>query len=422
MKKIYFFACMAAALTLFTACDDYNERNFPGYDEANNPANLANYTYTLTAADFTTIANSIKKPVNDSISAERAKFKIAKNRADSAVIEDEIKRLQLRLTTDPVYVAATEVANNRYFSAAWPAQTAIPHLLNQKYTLSDPKSSVKVTYDFADGGDTTAIAATHKYTLTDEDYTAMGTATNQPGQYKNFSAAIPTTFYLNAYLKTKNPYATVNDKRMVRYKYFNKVAVNQYRIMTYDGKDWKSDKTDQFLLTTGKKWVFDPTIYIVQVVNDRTKDANGLPGNMSNMYSVIVHNVWNNPDLNKYVSSFKNDEYYYGASAYQGNFSFQYSVREGTPYLDAALKALGTEDEKISFMFNRVNEAIIIYLKYAYPDAKPVTSEGLDQYFAVTFRVYERYMSGTSTNNYQAIFQCTSADPLEFKFIERKKL
>lgn len=421
MKKIYIIATMALA-TIFTACEDFNEKNFPGYDENIGPVNLTHYEYTLTAADYVTIANAIKKPVNDSINAEKAKLKTAKNKADSAVIEAEITRLNLRLTTESEFINATSIANNKYFSSALSSQSAIPLLLNQKYLYSDPKSSVKVTFDYVDGTDTASIAANQKYSLTDDDYTAMGTGVNQPGQYKNFSAAMNTTFYLNAFLKSKNPYAVKNDKRMVRYKYYDKTTFSQYRVFNFNGTDWESSKTEQYLFTQNKKWLFDPTIYIVQISNDRTKDENGLPGNMSNMYSVIVHHVWNDPELNKYVSSYKNDEYYFGASAYQGNFSFQYSVREGTPYLDADLKALSNEEDKIKFMFNRANQAIILYLKHAYPDAKPITNEGLDQFYAVTFRVYERYPSGTSTNNYQAIFQCTKASPAEFKFIERVKL
>lgn len=421
MKKIYYLLSIVA-LILFTACEDFNEKNFPGYDEAAKPTNLASYTYTLTAADYTTIANAIKKPVTDSISAEKTKLKAAKTKADSMSIEAEIARLNLRLTTDPIYVNATEIANNRYFSSSLISKDAIPLLLNQKYIYSDAKSSVKVTFDFVNGGDTTLIPANKKFTLTDEDYVAMGTGVNQPGQFKNFSNAISPISYLNNYLKTKNPYAQKKDVCLVRYKYYNKSTQVQYRLFTFDGTDWKSEKTEQYLFTMNKKWLFDPTIYIVQITNDRSKDVDGLPGNMLNMYSVIVHAVWKNENLKKYVSSYMNDEYYYGASAYQGNFSFQYSTREGAPYLDLDLKALQSEEAKINFMFNRANEAIIIYLKYAYPDAKPVTGDGLDQFFAVTFRVYERYASSNSTNNYQAIFQCTGSNPATFKFIERKKL
>ncbi len=421
MKKTIYILSIFAAL-LLVSCENFNEKNFPGYDEAAAPTNLQSYSYTLTPADYTIIANAIKKPVTDSISVEKAKLKNAKTKADSTIIDTEIKRLELRLTTAPVYVNATEIANNKYFSSLLVSKDAIPLLLNQKYSYADIKSSVKVTFDFVNGGDTTSIPANKKFILTEADYLAMGTGVNQPGQFKNFSANIAPQGYINNYLKSKNPYASKNEVCMVRYVYFNKTAQAQYRLFIFDGVDWKSSKTEQYLFAASKKWLFDPTIYIVQVTNDRTKDADGLPGNMTNLYSVIVHNVWNNENLKKFVSSFKNDEYYYGASAYQGNFSFQYSTREGSLYNDLDLKALQSEEAKIDFMFNRANEAIIIYLKYTYPDAKPITTDGLDQFFAVTFRVYERYASSTTTNNYQAIFQCTGANPATFKFIERKKI
>ena len=69
MEKIYFIATLALA-TIFTACEDFNEKNFPGYDEAAKPANLVNYKYELVSSDYATIGNAVKKPIDEKIAKQ----------------------------------------------------------------------------------------------------------------------------------------------------------------------------------------------------------------------------------------------------------------------------------------------------------------------------------------------------------------
>lgn len=422
MKKIYFILSLAATALLSSCSEDFNEHNFSGYKDASNPTNVVTYNYTLTDADYSTIGNSIKQPVTDSISAYKSQLKTATH-ADSITLNAAIDRLDKKQKTDSVYIKATYIGDNKILNSKLKGKDYLPILLNKKYTYVDKESIIKITYDNVDNGDTLSIPATSRFTLAAADYIQMGTGTNQPGQYKNMSSSIASIMtYLNTYLKTKCPYAVSGDVKSVGYIYYdsNKTTKKQYRILTFDGQNW-GGTTEQYVFN-GSEWVFDPTVYIVQTSNDKTTDADKLPGNMKNMFSVIVHSVWSNEALKKYVSSYKNDEYYYGASAYQGNFSFQYSVREAKPYSDAELIALSTESDKIKLMFNRLNDAIIIYLKYTYPNSKPVTSDGLNQYYVVTYKVYEKYPSSSSTNTYQSKFQCTGSNPATFKFIERKKL
>lgn len=392
MKKIYLLAVLATVLCSLVSCEDFNEKNFPGYDQAAVPKNLVSYTYTLVDADYSTIS--------------KAALALAKTKADS--------------------VKATAIGKNKFFVDTIPANKYLPLLLNTKYLYADANSTAMVTYNYNIPYDTTKIDAANKYILADEDYVAMGTASNQPGKFKNFSSSIDPNFYIPIWLKTKFLYAKSGEVKMVRYKYYVSSSVTNIipEVYIFDGTVWAkykslTQKTDQCLYS-GKFWVFDPTIYITQTSNDRSVDTNGYPANMQNMFSVIVHAVKADPNIAKYISSYKNDEYYYGASAYQGNFSFEYTKREASPYSDEALKALSSETDKINLMFTRVNEAIIIYLKYAYPTLKAKTDDGFDQYLSITFKVYEKYPSGTTTNTYQAKFQCT--DIGSFKFIERKKL
>ena len=248
MKKIYLIVSVAL-LALFTSCEDYNQKNFPELDLAANPVNLVTINYEMTAADFTTIANAIKKPVTDSIAARKIDLANAKTKVDSTAINAEITRLNGRLTSAPVYINATKIDQNKYFDETLKAKDYLPILLAPKFSNVDPNSSVKVTYDMVNQNDTSAILPTNKIILADADYLQMGAATDQPGKSLYFTPKMNIMYYLNIYLKSKCPYAGVNETRMVRYK-FNSATTIQYRVLTFNGTDWKC-ASSQFALKKG---------------------------------------------------------------------------------------------------------------------------------------------------------------------------
>lgn len=248
MKKIYLIVSVAL-LALFTSCEDYNQKNFPELDLAANPVNLVTINYEMTAADFTTIANAIKKPVTDSIAARKTDLANAKTKVDSTAINAEITRLNGRLTSAPVYINATKIDQNKYFDETLKAKDYLPILLAPKFSNVDANSSVKVTYDMVNQNDTSAIITSNKLTLTDADYLQMGAGTDQPGKSLYFTPKMNIMYYLNIYLKSKSPYASVNETRMVRYK-FNSATTIQYRVLTFNGTDWKCANS-QFALKKG---------------------------------------------------------------------------------------------------------------------------------------------------------------------------
>lgn len=243
MKKINLIAILAV-LTIFTACQDNNTPYIPN--------NVVIVNYELTSADYTAIANAIKKPVTDSIAAQKVLLANAKTKADSTTISTLIGALNTRLVTLAVYVNASKVDANKYFDGTLRAKDYVPYLLALKYLYVDPNSVVKVTYDLVNAADTTSITAAYKITLSDAEYTQMGVYTNQPGKSLCFSAVMPVMTYLSSYLKTKFPYAAANDVRMVRYKFSSPTGiVVQYRILKFNGTDWKC-ATDQYAFKKGK--------------------------------------------------------------------------------------------------------------------------------------------------------------------------
>lgn len=279
MKKIIYFASFVALAT-FSACQDFNEKNFSELDLAARPTNVVSLAYELVPSDYTLIANAIKKPITDSITAKKIELKNATNAADSATIDSVLKAMNDRLSNYPVYKNATKLDQNKFFNTVLKAKDYLPYLLTQKYPYIDANSSIKITYDLADAGDTLAIATVNKITITDADYISMGTATGQPGKLNYFTPAMPVTFYLNTFLKNKFPYALVNEVRMVRYLLNTTTAkLNQYRVMTFNGTEWRN-ATDQFSFKKGK-WL---DVLILKGLFDNMGDFKAI--------SVVGEQIW----------------------------------------------------------------------------------------------------------------------------------
>lgn len=258
MKKIYIIATMALA-TIFTACEDFNEKNFPGYDEAAKPANLVNYKYELVSSDYATIGNAVKKPIdekiakqNDLIKNKEQELKNADNATDSLRIKNELIELKVvvndsisKLKLDPLYITGEAISKNKYFDDIIPASDFVPYLLSTKYKYADAKSTAIITFNFKAPYDTTAISSANKYALTDDDYIAMGTTSGMPGQYKNFSSSINPDFYIPIWLGTKFPYAKAGDVKLIRYKFYVSSTVTNVvpGIYLHDGTKWKAYNT-----------------------------------------------------------------------------------------------------------------------------------------------------------------------------------
>ena len=161
MKKQYcIYGLFAAALTL-GACD-YNEDNFPGFDELAHPQHVWSDTITLAANDYKNVA--------------------------------ELKANQdLALSKDPEggsYEAALKaVSSNKFFTEDAPAAWYLPAFIAQKYPYMDNKSKVTVHYsEFANLPDyVTKLAGAKNYTLDSDDYKVVW------GEGQNVSFISPST-------------------------------------------------------------------------------------------------------------------------------------------------------------------------------------------------------------------------------------
>lgn len=269
MKKIYYLVSLAI-LTIFTSCD-YNEKNFPGFDQAAIPTNVASYTYALTSADYTAIGTKFTKIYTDSVSALKTQLKAATTKADSDVINTNITRITTKLNSDSTLVAANAIATNKLFMSSPQASSLIATFLSTKYPYVDANSSVNI--NFNQSYDTTKIAAANKFTLKNYDYEIMGKATSsQPGYAHDFSATIDPNFYIPIFLKDSFPFSIKSDLKIVRYRYYASSKITQIATLyLFDGSNWVNYNTTSQLTKSfvfrGGKWL-DLLIYKEGFVKD----------------------------------------------------------------------------------------------------------------------------------------------------------
>lgn len=239
------------------------------------------------------------------------------------------------------------------------------------------------------------VPATGFMVLDPADYTAMGQS------YPNLSKAEP---FLSIWLKNKLPYAADGDTKYVFWNnYANATTTLKCSAYKFNGSEWEADnfvveETNQFV-RNGGKWIYDPNVTI-------TLPA-GKSQPMSTLYfQACVDWVFQNickplgdTDIKSgkfYISSYGNNEYYSGTSAYQGNIDLRASAAkaqypaEYENMTDEAVVAL----EKKRFM----EEVMPGALGMIHPDAKPL--DGIDVLYTVNFAVYDG-----ATTNYTAVFK-----------------
>jgi hypothetical protein len=411
-KTLYSLITGLMLVVLLSSCSKFNDQ-FDGLDAKTLPTNVASYTYTLVDADYTAIATAVNKVANDSITMLNNQLKTASS-ADSVTIKADIARIK----ADPAYVNAVYVGANKFFNSTLQAKDYVPYLLNLYYLYADKGSVMNATYNIVDMGDTLAIPASSKFTLTSDDYFQMGNGVNQPGQYNNMSSLIPVLRYLNSFLKVKCPYAVAGDIKMVRYVYYdtNKITAKQYRVLTFDGLNWQA-AAEQYNYT-GTEWLYDPTVKLTMVKAD---------------YQLMVDYVLATPAIAVFAHPFyKNEEYYWGFASRYSNTSFRLSYRN--PYftgtyvqpvtIDPELNALTTTEAKVALMWDRLKGGMEKFAQLRFPLAVPNVS-GIDVFYKLKTFVYYPTGVGGASEYHEYTFQCMtpgSAGILPtFKFISEKK-
>ena len=232
--------------------------------------------------------------------------------------------------------------------------------------------------------------------LSHSDYQAMGQ------NYDNLSGEGPAT-YLPIFMKQKYPYAQAEDAHFVVYYYYNgSETVTRCDQYAFNGTEWVlnngvATETAQFV-RNGGKWMYDPNVTI-------TLPAGRGIAISTLYYQTCVDWVKNNvPDGAAYVSSYGNNEYYSGTSAYQGNVDLRPTAAK-TQY--AGYSSM-TDEEVVALEKQRFEtEVLPAALAILHPDAVPVS--GLEVLFTINFYYYD----GT-TKPATIIYEVTG--PAQFTF------
>ncbi len=267
---------------------------------------------------------------------------------------------------------------------------------------SEEESAV---YSFTDGK---WAPAKNVVVVQASDYAAMGVS--------NFSSS-NVGEYLPTFLKDAFPYAAKDDVKYVVCKYYdsaNKVTVPQHcERAVYDGEAWTVNTiqtlSDKFALN-GSTWVYDPSVTI-----DLPRD--GKPQFSKDFYQACVNWVYENIDVPEfgaediksgkgYVTSYGNNEYYSGASAYQCNVD----LRAGEAKKQCPKGWEGMSDEEIvaEMKVHFEKQVCPAVLHELYPDQMP--GNGVDLYYYINFVAYD----GSDNNNYTATYLVTAKG--EFKY------
>ena len=239
--------------------------------------------------------------------------------------------------------------------------------------------------------------------LQPEDYTAMGQS------HANLSGTLPVEL-LPTYMANNYPYANEDDEMIVAYKYYaNRVTSVQATQLVYGEQGWAVNNkvVDQFNKLQGE-WQFDPSVKLSLLTKGSAE--------CKLFYQTCVDWVYQNIDVPLgstdiksgvgYVTSYGNNEYYCGTSAYQSNIDLRPSaaISQYAKGYEGMSDDEVVELEKKRFCYEVCPGALSIL----YPDAKAV--EGIDVLYTIDFNVYTG-----STTAYQGVWKVVG--PAKFEFV-----
>lgn len=251
---------------------------------------------------------------------------------------------------------------------------------------ASPKAAIKVKsekrYAYFKLREDGTFEATDIVAIQPSDYTAMG-------QTEGSFSSPKQDVYIPLYLANNYPYAVEGDSVLVGYLcYANKVT--SWRVDEYVFTDsWAKTeyfiaKTDQFR-KSDKVWALDPTLeldyraktaetqafyqYCCNWVYDNKDVPMGAPARDNEGVIVTTDIVLINgakPKGDYWVSSYGNNEFYTGSSAYYGNMDWRPSAcRSG--FTAAGMGDL-SDDEILAKLKENTGEVFAAVLGYVYPE------------------------------------------------------
>lgn len=231
------------------------------------------------------------------------------------------------------------------------------------------------------------------------------------GRYNTLTAA-QADANLPIFLKVNYPYATADTQKYVVYnEYKTGYVARQY---IYDGSEWAENDgieqtTLQFVRKDGR-WLADPSVVITLPIGKNQELS-------MQYYQACCDWVYENIDVPLgstsitsgfgYVTSFGNNEYYTGASAYQGNVDLR-ADKAVAQYPDGY--AGMSDAEVVALMKKRFEEEVMpAVLAKFHPDLAPM--DGVQVTLTLVFGTYDG-SNRTETARWEVVA------PGEFKFLD----
>lgn len=232
----------------------------------------------------------------------------------------------------------------------------------------------------------------HAICLSMADYEEIG---GNPGKYYNFDDNAPAQAYMPQFLAKHAGYALDGDTCTVIFRQYdggNQVGNEQY-VYHVASNLWQycdliREETRPYGFN-GTEWNYNPSVTIILEVGKNIAES-------STFYQAIVD--WVADNYPEYVTSYGNNDYYYGSSAYQNNFDFRVSAWQG----QGTYPGMGSE-ELTALMWERLPQSFPHALEVLYPNAAPV--EGMDVFYTIQFGIYDGAGTTTYTIQYKVVGQ-----------------
>ena len=240
------------------------------------------------------------------------------------------------------------------------------------------------------------------------DYKVMGSS------YTSFGSSFSAETYLPIYLASNKPYAQEGDTQIVAYHYYDssaktttvKAVEYQYVGGVWSPIDNAKQVVSERFSYSADGWVWNPSVNI-SLPADKSNTF------VANFYQTVVDWVWTNIDKNElglesygkgYVSSYGNNEYYTGCSAYQNDVDW--TAAKATSQYSEGFKGM-SDDEIVATKQDNFKKVVGIALGTLYPDAEPV--DGVDVIYTIDFVVYTG-----SKKNYTIQYLVTAIGTFEY--------
>ncbi len=227
------------------------------------------------------------------------------------------------------------------------------------------------------------------FVLNANDYAQMGVKSNL--------SATQAETYLPIYMSTKFPYAKEDDVYYIVYNFYNgtETVKNFCSRATFTGIGWSitTINNDMMQFVRASKgngwsnWLYDPSIYIDLPAGKDSSSADFWQACVNWAYEHVDVPEFGATSITSgvgYVTTYGNNDYYTGASAYQGNIDLRPgSARKQCPSVYGSMN----DDEVVARMKEnfelRVGPAVLAEF---YPDAQP--GKGVDLYYVLSFVMY----------------------------------